>query len=129
MCISISPYVRINNHLLIKIANVGELEEEFELDELLQSGLEEDARLPIKWMAPESLSDGLFSEKSDVVCGPPVDCSLPSCQQWSYGVTMWEIFSGGKTPYPNTTPITFMQSLEQGQQMAQPCNAACTEEM
>ena len=49
--------------------------------------------------------------------------------QWSYGVTMWEIFSGGKAPFPGTNPVNLMQMLEEGDRMPKPNSAACTEEM
>ena len=49
--------------------------------------------------------------------------------QWSYGVTMWEIFSGGKGPFPGTDPLTLLQRLEDGDRMPKPSNAACTKEM
>ena len=49
--------------------------------------------------------------------------------QWSYGVTMWEIFSGGKAPYPETDPRSVLQYLEKGHRMPQPYNDACSEEM
>ena len=42
---------------------------------------------------------------------------------------MWEIFSGGKAPYPGTDPLTLMQTLEKGRRMPQPYNAACSKEM
>lgn len=42
-------------------------------------------RVPIKWLAMESLSESVYTTKSDV---------------WSFGITMWEIVSRGKTPYP-----------------------------
>ena len=42
---------------------------------------------------------------------------------------MWEIFSGGKAPYPGTNPLSLMQNLENGYRMPPPCNTACTKEM
>ena len=42
---------------------------------------------------------------------------------------MWEIFSGGKAPYPGTAPLTIMEQLEDGERMPKPYNTACTDEM
>ena len=42
---------------------------------------------------------------------------------------MWEIFSGGKAPYPGTNPLSLMQNLENGYRMPPPSNAACNKEM
>lgn len=38
-------------------------------------------RLPVKWMAPESIFQGMYTMKSDV---------------WAYGILLWEIFSLGE---------------------------------
>ncbi|VDN94600.1 unnamed protein product [Brugia pahangi] len=40
--------------------------------------------VPIRWLSPETLKHGRFSSKTDV---------------WSFGITIWEIYSGGQEPY------------------------------
>ena len=40
--------------------------------------------LPVRWMSPESLSDGLFTPMSDI---------------WSYGVVLYEMITFGSFPF------------------------------
>ena len=49
--------------------------------------------------------------------------------QWAYGVTCWEIFSGGRTPYPGISPMDLPYQLMTGLRMEKPHNAACSDDM
>ncbi len=49
--------------------------------------------------------------------------------QWAYGVTCWEVFSGGKKPYPGVSPMSVVELLEGGERLTYPNNAACTKRM
>uniref|UniRef100_A0A8C7WGA0 receptor protein-tyrosine kinase n=1 Tax=Oncorhynchus mykiss TaxID=8022 RepID=A0A8C7WGA0_ONCMY len=64
------------------------------------------ARLPVKWMSPESIFDCVYTVQSDV---------------WSYGILLWEVFSLGKSPYPNIVVDTrFYKMIKDGCHMSQP---------
>lgn len=46
---------------------------------------------------------------------------LPSVpQQWSFGVTMWEIATRGQTPYPGVENSEIYDYLRQGNRLKQP---------
>lgn len=46
--------------------------------------------------------------------------------QWSFGVTCWEVFSGGKVPYGGLSPTYMPKLLKDGERMGAPINAACS---
>ena len=57
---------RIDVNFVIKVADFG-LSESIESKDYFRQNQEAAVKLPIKWMAPESICDGVFTEKSDVV--------------------------------------------------------------
>ncbi|XP_040216801.1 tyrosine-protein kinase receptor Tie-1 isoform X1 [Rana temporaria] len=69
-------------------------------------------RLPVRWMAIESLNYSVYTTKSDV---------------WSFGVLLWEIVSLGGTPYCGMTCAELYEKLPQAYRMEKPRN--CDDEV
>ena len=46
-----------------------------------------------------------------------------------HGVLCWEIFSLGKNPYPGLGPRDVIETLDNGDRLKCPTNAACTDDM
>ncbi|XP_033620894.1 leukocyte tyrosine kinase receptor isoform X2 [Fukomys damarensis] len=63
------------------------------------------AFLPVKWMPPEALLEGIFTSKTD---------------SWSFGVLLWEIFSLGYVPYPGRTNTEVLDFVTAGSRMDAP---------
>ena len=53
--------------MVIKVADFGLAETIDTSKEYFRQDQKVVVKLPIKWLAPESIHDGVFSEKSDVV--------------------------------------------------------------
>jgi serine/threonine protein kinase len=87
-------------------------------------------KLPIKWMAIESLKQQEFTSKSDVYDWHLNDCinNKPYRFSWSYGVLLYELFTLGKTPYPTVQPSDMLAYLESGQRLPKP-EPLCTDEL
>jgi len=53
-----------------------------------------------------------------------VFCSAVACNclQWSFGVTMWELFTLGQQPYVEIDPFEMAAYLQDGYRLTQPHN-------
>ena len=65
-------------------------------------------KLPIKWMAPESINFRRFTTASDV---------------WMFGVCMWEILSLGVKPFQGVRNSEVISKLERGDRLPYPAGS------
>eukprot|EP00037_Helgoeca_nana_P025821 m.286312 g.286312 ORF g.286312 m.286312 type:complete len:704 (+) comp27051_c0_seq2:220-2331(+) len=86
---------------VVKVADFGLAR--FVLDDEYTAS--EGTKFPVKWAAPEVINYNRFSTKSDV---------------WSFGITLWEIWTLGMKPYPGMDNITVMDKVSDGYRMKRP---------
>ncbi|XP_061089721.1 vascular endothelial growth factor receptor 3 isoform X1 [Conger conger] len=99
--------ILLSENNVVKICDFGLARDIYKDPDYVRKG---NARLPLKWMAPESIFDKVYTSQSDV---------------WSFGVLLWEIFSLGASPYPGVQiDEDFCKRLKDGTRMRAPENAS-----
>ena len=88
-------------HIQVKITDFG-LAKLLDVNEDVYHA--QGGRMPIKWLALESILHRTFTHKSDV---------------WSFGVTCWEIFTFGQRPYETVRAREVPELLEKGERLPQ----------
>ncbi|XP_035790294.1 insulin-like receptor [Anopheles albimanus] len=94
----------VADDLTVKIGDFGMTRDIYETD-YYRKGTK--GFLPVRWMAPESLKDGLFSSSSDV---------------FSYGVVLWEMATLASQPYQGLTNDQVLRYVIDGGVMERPEN-------
>ncbi|KAM7369918.1 hypothetical protein PAMP_011206 [Pampus punctatissimus] len=95
--------ILLSDNKVVKICDFGLARDIYKDPDYVRKG---DARLPLKWMSPESIFDKVFTTQSDV---------------WSFGILLWEIFSLGASPYPGLhIDEEFCHRLKGGTRMRAP---------
>ncbi|XP_035026675.1 insulin receptor a isoform X1 [Hippoglossus stenolepis] len=90
----------------IKIGDFGMTRDIYETDYYRKGGK---GLLPVRWMAPESLKDGVFTANSDC---------------WSFGVVLWEISTLAEQPYQGLSNEQVLKFVMDGGYLDRPDNCA-----
>lgn len=94
----------VSEDLTVKIGDFGMTRDIYETD-YYRKGTK--GLLPVRWMAPESLKDGVFTSSSDV---------------WSYGVVLWEMATLASQPYQGLSNDQVLRYVIDGGVMERPEN-------
>lgn len=93
----------LDENMTVKIADFGLSRDIYERD--YYSSDNREIKLPVKWMAIESLENRTYDTKTDV---------------WSYGVLLWELMTRGVVPYPDVNNFDVFKYLKEGRRMLRP---------
>ncbi|XP_045769194.1 insulin receptor-like isoform X2 [Maniola jurtina] len=88
--------------LTVKVGDFGMTRDIYETD-YYRKGTK--GLLPVRWMSPESLKDGVFSSSTDV---------------WSYGVVLWEMATLAMQPYQGLSNEQVVRYVVEGGVMERP---------
>uniref|UniRef100_A0AAR5PW78 Tyrosine-protein kinase receptor n=2 Tax=Dendroctonus ponderosae TaxID=77166 RepID=A0AAR5PW78_DENPD len=94
----------VSENLTVKIGDFGMTRDIYETDYYRKGSR---GLLPVRWMSPESLKDGVFSSSSDA---------------WSYGVVLWEMATLASQPYQGLSNEQVLRYIMEGGIMERPEN-------
>uniref|UniRef100_A0AAQ5XRL9 Tyrosine-protein kinase receptor TYRO3 n=1 Tax=Amphiprion ocellaris TaxID=80972 RepID=A0AAQ5XRL9_AMPOC len=94
----------LNENMTVCVADFGLSKKIYSGDYYRQGSV---SKLPVKWIALESLADNVYTTQSDV---------------WAFGVTMWEIMTRGQTPYPGVENSEIYEFLIKGERLKKPAD-------
>lgn len=92
----------LDENMVVCVADFGLSKKIYSGDYYRQGSV---SKLPVKWIALESLADNVYTTQSDV---------------WAFGVTMWEIMTRGQTPYPGVENSEIYEYLIKGERLKKP---------
>ncbi|XP_077395133.1 tyrosine-protein kinase receptor TYRO3 isoform X2 [Festucalex cinctus] len=99
----------LDENMVVCVADFGLSKKIYSGDYYRQGSV---SKLPVKWIALESLADNVYTTQSDV---------------WAFGVTMWEVMTRGQTPYPGVENSEVYEYLIRGERLKKP--AECRQDI
>lgn len=120
---------RLDESYTVKVADFGLARDVYD-KEYYSVHNKSGVKLPVKWMALESLQTHKFTPKSDVVrprsgwqvmmCVKGGGLNVLLLTQWSFGVLLWELMTRGAPPYSDVNSFDITVFLLQGRRLLQP---------